>query len=331
MSGMRAIAQEQAGGPETLRIVELDIPSPGPGEILIRMMAASLNPVDYKVMGGGHPNWTYPHVPGVDGAGIVQEIGSGVTEWKIGDRVVFHADFTRQGVCSEYAVTTAHTAARIPASLSFEAAAAFPCAGLTAYQALVRKMKIQPGQSIFIHAGAGGVGGYAIQIAKLLGADRIISSASAGNAEYVRSLGADEVIDYTCVDVHERISELTDGLGVDLILNSINRATAQKDLSALAYSGQLACIAGAPEIVADFQPSTKTFTVHKLMLGGAHNSGNRQAEEDLARMSEEFLGLMEAGYLNPLIGEVISLAEVGDALKRFSERHVRGKIVVKLM
>lgn len=311
-------------------MIDMEVPTPGPGEIVVRMMAASLNPIDYKIMGGGLPTWTYPHVPGVDGSGIVHGIGEGVTAWQPGDRVVFHADFTKQGVLAEYAVTTAHTVARIPDSISFEAAAAFPCAGMTAYLALVRKMKLQPGDTIFIHAGAGGVGGYAIQLAKLLGAGRIITSCSPSNADYVKSLGADDVIDYTTEDVYERLKELTNGIGPNLILNSINRVTAGQDLTALAHDGQLVCIAGAPEVVADFQPSSKSFSLHKFMLGGAHISGNRQAEEDLARMAEEFLGLMKSGHLQPLIEETIALHEVGAALKRLSERHVRGKIIVKL-
>lgn len=327
---MKAIAQNAPGGPDTLAVMELETPKPGPGELLVEVYAASLNPVDYKVMGGGHPAWTYPHVPGVDAAGIVHAIGEGVEGWKIGDRIVFHRDFTKQGVCAEYAVTTAHTAALLPESISFTDAAAFPCAGLTAYQVLVRKMKAEAGQSILIHAGAGGVGGYAIQIAKALGLGPIYSTASSANADYVKSLGADVVIDYRVEHVLSRMMALTDGMGVDLILNTVNRASSQDDLSALAFGGQLACIAGAPETVADFQPSSKSFTLHKLMLGGALGSGNRKAEEDIARMSEEFLSWMEDGRIRPLEQEIITLAEVPSALKRLSERHVRGKIVVQM-
>lgn len=327
---MKAIAQNGPGGPDALSIMNIEKPHPGPGELLVEVYAASLNPVDYKVMGNGHPDWIYPHVPGVDAAGVVHAIGEGVKGWSIGDRVVFHRNFTKQGVCAEYAVTTAHTAARLPVSVSFEDAAAFPCAGLTAYQVLVRKMKAQAGESILIHAGAGGVGGYAIQIAKALGLGPIYTTATPANEEYVKSLGADVVIDYRDGDVLSTIMTLTDGLGVDLILNSVNRATAQDDLSALAFGGQLACIAGAPNTVADFQPSSKSFTLHKLMLGGALDSGNRKAEEDIARMTEEFLAMMVDGRIRPLDKAIITLEEVPAALQRLSERHVRGKIVVKL-
>ncbi|MGF7031187.1 NADPH:quinone reductase-like Zn-dependent oxidoreductase [Paenibacillus mucilaginosus] len=326
---MKALVLLGPGKPDTLQIAELPLPEPGPGEIRVRIHAAGLNPVDYKAAANGHPAWIYPFVPGVDGAGIVDAVGDGVTEWKSGDRVAYHGSFTKPGTFAEYAVTTAHTAARIPEELTFEEAAAFPCAGLTAYQALQRKMNLQEGQSVLIHAGAGGVGGYAVQLAKVFGASKILATASPANVDYVRSLGADEVIDYNTEDVHARVMELTDGLGVDLILNSVNRKTAQADLSMLAFGGQLAVIAGAPENVADFQPSTKTFSVHKLMLGGAHGSGNLRAERDLGVMAGEFMELLRTRRIQAMVTETLALEDVPAALTRMSERHVRGKMVVK--
>ena len=324
---MKAIAASQPGKPDTLQLAELPVPEPGPGEIRVRVRAASLNPADYKLLANGHPAWTFPFVPGLDVAGDADAVGAGVSRWMPGDRVAYHGDMKKPGGYAEYAVTTAHTVFAIPEPVTFIDAAAFPCAGLTAYQALVRKMNIRAGQTVFIHAGAGGVGGYAIQIAKALGASRIMTSASPSSFDYVKRLGADEVIDYNREDVGARIMELTGGEGAELILNSINRATAQADLSALSFGGQLACIAGAPETVADFQPSFKTFTLHKMMLGGAHASGNRREEEDLARMGDEFLQLMAEGKIDPMVGEMIKLEEVPEALGRLAPRHVRGKIV----
>ncbi|WP_274651338.1 zinc-binding dehydrogenase [Paenibacillus humicola] len=327
---MKAIAANQPGKPDSLQLMELPVPEPGPGEIRVRVKAASLNPADYKVLANGLPAWTYPHIPGLDVAGVVDAVGPGVERWLPGDRVVYHGDMTKRGGYAEFAVTTAHTVSAIPEPISFVAAAAFPCAGLTAYQALVRKMNIRQGQTIFIHAGAGGVGGFAIQLARIFGASRIMTSASPGNADFVKRLGADDVIDYNSEDVHARILELTSGLGADLILNTLNRAAAQADLSAIAFGGQLACIAGAPETVADFQPSTKTFTLHKLMLNGAHGSGNRPAEKDLARMGDEFMKLMLEGRIDPMIGQTIALEDVPEALGRLAQRHVRGKIVIAM-
>ncbi|MDT9724735.1 zinc-binding alcohol dehydrogenase [Xylanibacillus composti] len=327
---MKALILTKPGALDTLEAGELPIPEPAPGEIRVRVHAAGLNPIDYKLVPNGLPAWTYPFVSGVDAAGVVDAVGEGVTTWKIGDRVVYHGNFTKQGTFAEYHITTAHTAAALPEDISFEDAAAFPCAGLTAYQAIQRKMRIGPGMSVLIHAGAGGVGGYAIQIAKALGASQIVATASPANFDLVRKLGAHEVIDYNTENVRERVMALTEGRGVDGILNSLNRATAQADMDMLAFGGQLACIAGAPENVADFQPSFKTFTVHKLMLGGAHLSGDRRAEEDLATMAQEFMQLMRAGKIDAMVSEIIALEDIPKGLARLAERHVRGKIVARI-
>ncbi|MBM6996664.1 zinc-binding dehydrogenase [Paenibacillus sp. DXFW5] len=327
---MKALILPKPGKPDTLEIAELPMPVPGPGEIRVRVHAAGLNPIDYKVSPNGNPAWVYPFVLGIDVAGVVDTVGEGVTTWKTGDRVAYMADFTRPGGFAEYTVTVAHTVAAIPDGVSFTDAAAFPCAGLTAYQILTRKMNIRSGQSLLVHAGAGGVGGYAIQLAKLYGASPILATASPQNADYVRSLGADEVIDYNSDNVQERVMAITNGVGVDLIINSLNRATAHLDLDTLAFGGQLACIAGAPETVADFQPSSKSFTLHKLMIAGAYGSGSRKAEEDLAVMAGEFMALLQQNKVDSLVQEVIQLEQVPDALIRLSQRHVRGKIVAEL-
>ncbi|GGD66871.1 zinc-binding dehydrogenase [Paenibacillus nasutitermitis] len=327
---MKALVWNRPGKPESLEFTELADPVAGPGEIKVKVIASGLNPVDYKVALNGHPAWVYPFVPGVDVAGEVVELGEGVSKWQIGDRVVYHGDLARPGGFAEYSVTTAHTVARIPEGISFVEAAAFPCAGLTAYQALFRKMHIREGQSILIHAGAGGVGGYAIQLAKLAGASIILTTASQKSMEHVKDLGADIGIDYNKEDVYSRVKEITGGSGVDLILNSLNRATAQEDLNVLKFGGQLACIAGAPEIVADFQPSTKSFTLHKLMLGGAHGSGIREAEEELAAMADEFMALMLEKKIKSMMSEIITMEQLPDALTRLSKRHVIGKLVLLL-
>ncbi|MBW4838081.1 MAG: zinc-binding dehydrogenase [Paenibacillaceae bacterium] len=327
---MKALILPKPGKPDTLEIAELPLPIPGPGEIRVRVHAAGLNPIDYKVSPNGNPAWVYPFVLGIDVAGVVDAVGEGVTTWKTGDRVAYMADFTRPGGFAEYTVTVAHTVAAIPDGVSFTDAAAFPCAGLTAYQILTCKMQIRSGQSLLVHAGAGGVGGYAIQLAKIYGASPILATASPQNADYVRSLGADEVIDYNSENVQERVMDITNGVGVDLIINSVNRATAQQDLSMLAFGGQLACIAGAPETVADFQPSSKSFTLHKLMIAGAYGSGSRKAEEELAIMAGEFMALLQQNKMNAMVQEVIKLDKVPDALIRLSQRHVRGKIVAEL-
>ncbi|WP_238392638.1 zinc-binding dehydrogenase [Paenibacillus antri] len=324
---MKAVLLDRPGTPDTLRIGNIDLPEPGPGEIRVRVHAASLNPADYKIMGGGLPSWTYPHIPGLDGAGVVDAVGPGAAPWKIGDRVYYHGDMAKRGALAEYAVASAAAAARIPDTVSFADAASIPTAGLTAYQALNRKMRLREGQTLLVHAGAGGVGGFAVQYAASVGA-RVLATASAANHDYVRSLGAEAVVDYTTESLRERVMEWTNGEGVDAALNTVNRATAQADLELLAFGGQLACIAGAPENVADFKPSSKTFTVHKLMLGGAF--GHPKAEAELGALAEEFIALYVEGGFRSIVAETIPLEDVPAAMVRLSGRHVRGKIVALL-
>ncbi len=325
---MKAVLLDRPGAPDTLRIGDIELPAPGPGEIRVRVHAASLNPADYKIMASGLPAWTYPHIPGLDGAGVVDAVGPGATRWAVGDRVYYHGDMTKRGALAEYALASAGASARIPDGVSFEDAASIPTAGLTAYQALHRKMRLREGQTLLVHAGAGGVGGFAVQYAASIGA-RVIATASAANHEYVRSLGAEAVVDYNVDSLRDSLMEWTNGEGVDAALNTVNRATAQADLELLAFGGQLACIAGAPENVADFKPSSKTFTVHKLMLGGAF--GHPKAEAELGEMAEEFITMYVDRGFRSLVAETIPLEDAPAALMRLAGRRVRGKIVARLV
>jgi NADPH:quinone reductase-like Zn-dependent oxidoreductase len=159
---MKALLLQDKGQWKEMKVEEIQTPKPGKGEILVEVHAVGLNPVDYKTATGGNSNWSYPHILGLDVAGIVTEMGEGVTRWKKGDRVVYHGDFNKKGGYAEYGVTTAHTISRIPDSVTFEEAATLPTAGYTAYQALFRKLPLSSIDTILIHGGAGGVGGFAI-------------------------------------------------------------------------------------------------------------------------------------------------------------------------
>ncbi len=326
---MRALILDKPGHPETLRIAEMAIPEPRKGEVRVRVHAVGLNPVDYKVAASGNPNWTYPFILGLDVAGTIDAVGDGVSNWTVGDRVFYHGNLTKSGGFAEYAITTAHTIATIPQNVSFEEAAALPCAGMTAYQALHRKLHIQSGQTILIHGGAGGVGGFAVQLAALAGLE-VISTASSVNFTFVKELGARHVINYHTENVGVRVKELTHGRGVDAVLNTVSGAVATADLDLLAFNGQLAYIAGAPDF-AQVKPFTKAISFHEIALGGAHLSGDVIAQKDLAKMAAELGALVSEKKVNPMLSEVISLEEIPHALVRLSERHVCGKIVAKII
>jgi NADPH:quinone reductase len=319
----------QPGPVETLSIGEAPEPQPGAGQIRVKVAAIGLNPVDYKLAGRGNPAWLYPHILGLDVAGTVDTLGSEDTgPHQVGDRVYYHGDLTRPGGYAELAVTTAHTAAAIPDGVDFAAAAAIPCAGLTAYQGLVRRLRVQAGQTVWVQGGAGGVGGYGIQICRALGAT-VITTASAENHDHVTGLGADYVIDYNTQDVVARILEITDGRGVDAVQAAVDTTTADQAVAALAFGGALSCIAGLPAL--SDETFARAISLHKISLGAAHFSNNRQAQCDLAKMAQEMITLVSEGRIDAMVEQRISLDQVPEGLAQLQTRHVRGKIVAELL
>lgn len=325
---MKALLLKDKGLWKDMKVEETEKPAPGNGELLVEVHAVGLNPVDYKTATNGTPSWTYPHILGLDVAGVVAEVGDGVTGWKKGDLVVYHGDFSKKGGYAEFALITAHTASKLPEGISFEDAAALPTAGYTAYQALHRKLPLDQIDTILIHGGAGGVGGFGVQLAKLAG-KTVISTASSHNHEYVKSLGADYVIDYREENVKEKVMEITDGRGVDAVIDAVSRQSATDALDMLAYMGHIVYIAGAPDFTV-VKPFTKVVSYHEIALAAAHQSDDFQAQKDFAVIGDHMLYLLAEGKLDAMLKEVISLEEVPDALNRLSERHVKGKIVAKL-
>ena len=166
---MKALVMDQPGPPNQWYIADIDQPEPNAGEVRVRVHAAGLNPADYKIAAGGHPAWQYPFVIGLDVAGTIDALGPDVAGWQIGDRVFYHGDFSRPGGYADYSITKAHAITAIPEGISFIEAAALPCAGLAAYQSIFRKLHLQPGQTVLVQGGAGGVGGFAVQLATHVG------------------------------------------------------------------------------------------------------------------------------------------------------------------
>ncbi|MFE4043693.1 MULTISPECIES: zinc-binding dehydrogenase [unclassified Priestia] len=322
---MKALLLEGKGKVSEMKVGNIQKPHPAKGEILVKIKATALNPVDYKTGNSGNPSWTYPHVLGLDSAGVVEEVGEEVTAVKVGDRVVYHSDLSKKGGFAQYGVTTAHTVSLIPQGVSFEDAAAIPCAGYTAYQALFHKMNASKGQTILIHAGAGGVGGFTIQLAKNAGLT-VLTTASSANHEFVKSLGADYVIDYRKEDFVKKVLELTDGIGVDLVLDTVGRDNADESVKALAFNGQIAFIAGPPN-VNNAISFAHPLSFHQVALGSVHQSNNVKEQQKLAEMGNKMLLLLQENTLNALVEKVISLEEVPAALDELATRRVKGKIV----
>lgn len=302
-------------------------PVPADDEVLVKVHANGLNPVDYKLVEGGVASWTYPHVIGLDVAGEIAAIGSNVTDFQIGDRVFYHGDLARQGGFAEYVTTKADVVAQLPEKLSYEQGAALLCGAMTGYQAFYRKANLTNVHTVLVHAGAGGVGGIVIQLAKAAG-KTVYTTVSKGKQAFVKQFGPDEMIDYHATDVTEAIKQLTDGLGVDLIINSIGSAEATKDLDRVAYNGCVVTIDGQPDII-QTDALDRGVGIYSLNLGGAHRSGNPVQRHDLAVMAEALGQLTAAGQLDPMIERILPVSAVPEGLQMLKDHQVTGKLVVR--
>ncbi|CAL9675064.1 Phthiocerol synthesis polyketide synthase type I PpsC (plasmid) [Streptomyces sp. enrichment culture] len=322
---MTALVLDRPGTPGTLRLTDVPVPEPGVGQVRVRVAACGLNPIDYQVAAGGHPKWSWPHILGVDVAGTVDAVGEGVNDVRPGQRVVFHGDLRDNGGFAEYTLADATVLTTVPDTLAMASAAALPCAGITAYQAVVQRLRVTADDTVLITGGAGGVGGFAVQLAAAAGA-RVITTTSSGNADHVRELGADEVIDYRSQDVPARVRALTDGRGVDAVVDTVSARSATANLSLLVHGGGLASVAGRPDLTA-VAPFATAPSVHEIALGAAYSHGDERARARLSTTLADLLTLVVDGRLDPMVARTVTLDEVPSALADLSDRHVRGKLV----
>ncbi|KAG9397621.1 Zinc-binding dehydrogenase [Carpediemonas membranifera] len=329
---MRALLLQRTGKPYDFEMGTFPVPEPGPNDVRIKIAATACNPIDYKLATHGNASWTvFPRILGLDTAGVVDKVGLNVADYHVGDRVVQHGDLRRRGGgYAEYTVCDTRHLARIPRTVSYIDAAAAMCAGLTAMQAVSRKLHVKAGDTVLIHGGAGGVGSYAVQLCKVLGAT-VMTTCQGEKADYVRSLGADEAIDYTTEDVSQRVMELTNGLGADCILNTLSPETGVEDVERLAFNGVLCMISGPmPVSMADLGMFVKGQTLTTCFLGGAHMYQHEESLVDLKKMAEEILDLQAEGSIRSPIQKIIRLNQVPRALDELEDRHVTGKIIVDM-
>lgn len=307
---MRAITYSRFGSADVLELTEVPDPHVGPDTVVVRVRAASVNPVDWKVREGyleGVIDTTLPAIPGWDVAGVVEQVGLDTPEYQVGDEVYGYVrkDTVHDGTFAELVAAPVRTLARKPASLSFEEAAAVPLAGLTAYQAIQRS-GVREGQTVLVHAAAGGVGAFAVQIARALGA-RVIGTASERNHEFLRSLGAEPV---TYGDgLADRVRGLAPG-GVDVALDLVGGDAVATSAAVLAQGGTIASITDAT-----------ARTEH-----GGHYVWVRPSTADLDALTE----LFDAGKLSVEVARVFDLADTADAHRASESGHTRGKVVVRV-
>jgi NADPH2:quinone reductase len=265
---MRAMVTPQFGGPEAFEEREVARPGPGPGEVLVRVVAAGTNPIDAKFRANGDAmGLETPIVLGSDVSGVVEEAGPGVTDLEVGDEVYYTPEVSGErsnGGYAEYHVAKAGIVARKPPSQPHEKAAAVPLAGGTAYEVLVRRLALGVGETVLIH---GGVGSFAIQIARAAGA-RVLASAGPDNQETLRDLGADVAIDYTSQDVAEVALDDSGDAGVDAVFDAVGGETVVKSIPATRPFGRLATILGARGTSRPSTSETRRFTACSSCASG---------------------------------------------------------------
>jgi len=308
MTDMKAVRIHAYGGPEVLKYEEAPRPAPQQGEILVRVHAAGINPVDWKVREGYLKDVRpaqFPLILGYDVAGTVEQVGAHVGDFAPGDAVFA---LVRGGGYAEYVSFPAENAARKPQTLDFVQTASLPVAALTAWQALFDHAHLEAGQSVLIHAASGGVGHIAVQLAKNKGA-HVIATASARNHDFVQSLGADEVVDYNATKFEDVAHD------VDVVLDTMGGDTQERSWVVLKPGGILVSIVS---------PDTEK-------QAQAHNRRGviMYAEENAAQLAE-IAALIDAGKLKPYVKRVFPLAEARQAQETSEEGHVRGKIVLQV-
>ena len=237
---MKAAFIEQHGGPEVLKYGDLPDPVAGPGEVVIDTVAASVNGADWKVRVGDYKQSKFPYVLGRDFSGVISAIGEGVKDLSVGDAVFGVCDAGQEGAYAEKIAVKAAIVAKKPGGLSHVDAAALALTGLTAMSAIEDTLKLQPGETILIQGGAGGVASFAIQLAKHIGA-RVITTASAANHEYVRGIGADEIIDYNARDFTQVVANC------DAVFDTVGGDVAQRSFAVLKPGGRAAFIASGAQ------------------------------------------------------------------------------------
>ncbi|NUW33054.1 NADP-dependent oxidoreductase [Nonomuraea sp. SMC257] len=315
---MRAVSQPAFGGPEVLEPVRVPRPEPLPTEVLVRVRAAGVNPVDWKTRSGGGMAGVLgqpPFILGWDVSGVVEEVGFGVTTWKPGDEVYGMPWFPRAaGGYAEYVTAPSRQFARKPATLDHEHAAAVPLAALTAWQALTDTAGVRPGQRVLIHAGAGGVGHLAVQFARHLGA-HVVTTARAAKHEWLRKLGAEETIDYTTTRFEDAVAD------VDVVIDLVgdgHDATSTRSLGVLRPGGLLVAV-----------PSGVSPEVAERARAAGVRATPFLVEPDAPALAR-IAALIDQGDVAVEVEGVLPLEQAAEAHRRGEEGRTRGKLVLNV-
>ncbi|HME88031.1 MAG TPA: NADP-dependent oxidoreductase [Chthoniobacterales bacterium] len=308
---MKAIVAHEYGGPEVLKYEDAPRPEPKENEVLIRVMAASINPVDVAIREGYLKKLVgdrFPLILGMDAAGVIEKVGTKIDKFKAGDPVIAFFTLASEGGYAQFVVATENEIAHKPNAITFEQAAAVPAAGSTAWKALVETGDLKVGQTVLIHGGSGGVGHFAIQIAKARGA-KVIATASSANQDFLKQLGADVAIDYT--------KEKFEGIAkdVDLVLDTVGEDTLRRSYGVVKKGGMIVSIADR---------------VDPNELASCGIRGKSIRTEPNEKTLEELVKLIDSKKIRPVVSQVLPLSEVGKAHQQIATHHTRGKVVLKI-
>jgi NADPH2:quinone reductase len=320
---MKAICVETFGGPEVMRLADVPAPSPGPGQVLVAVKAAGVNPVDTYVRSGTYPPVpALPYTPGWDGAGIVEAVGEGARRFKPGDRVYLAG--SASGTYAEKALCDEAQVQPLPEAASFSQGAAIGVPYATAYRALFQRARAVPGEVVFIHGASGGVGTAAIQLAAAAGLTVIGSAGSEEGLALVRSLGARHAVDHRKPGYIEEVNRLAGSQGVPLILEMLANVNLGKDLGILARFGRVVVIGSRGNVEITPRDLMRT---DGAVLGMSMSSGNPTAQERASIHAALVAGLANR-TLCPVIAQELPLAEAPRAHVEVMEKKARGKIVL---
>jgi NADPH2:quinone reductase len=331
---MKAMLMTAPGGPEALQAAEIPTPKPGPNDLLVRLRAAGINPLDTKVrkLNMFHPN-ELPSVLGCDGAGTVEAVGSGVRRFKPGDDVYFFNNGlgSGPGTYAEYTIVREDYAARKPAKLSMVEAAAVPLVLITAWEALVDRVGLKEGETALIHAGAGGVGHIAVQLARHLGAHVATTVSDPDKARFVESLGAERAIDYKSQDFVEQTLAWTNGKGADVVFDTIGGPAFCQSFGAVRFYGRLATLLST---VCEM-PQINKARLRNIIVGYVQMTmplflGNHELRCMQTRILERGVPLFDEGKLKVEVSKVLPLKEAAAAHKLVEDGHTIGKVVLQI-
>ena len=325
---MKAVVISEFGGPEVLKYVNVDTPSINSNQVLIRVEATSVNFADIQTRQGKyHAAGNPPIIPGLDAAGIIEAIGSDVQSLKVGQRVIA---FPKTGSYAEYIAADENLAFVLPNNVDIQTAAASPLVSFTAYKLLADVGRVQPGETVLIHAAAGGVGTTAIQLAKILGASCVIGTVgSESKVSAAIEAGADHVICYEKDDFVAKVNELTNGQGADVILDSISGKVAEKSLDCLAMYGRLVNFGNASGDFGQFL--TKDLHASCRAVLGFSIGTTRNNRPDLLRgTADRVLGYLAEGRLDIKIGKRFRIEDVAEAHRLVESRQSTGKVLLEI-